>query len=225
MAKTRLLDRRYARIFRLTHIKNIPWILKNGLHCRSSHQQDTGFVTIGNADLITKRAERAVPIPPQGCLADYIPFYFTPFSIMMYQVVTGHAGIRERSESELVFLAASARRLVSGGRKLVFTDRHAYTRTAKFFASTEELGRIDWDLLRKRDFKNAPDDPGKKERYQAEALVHKYMPITELGCIACRTASAERVLKQMNAEAGSRVRILLRPNWYFFGSRRSDDTV
>ena len=44
-----------ALIFRITHIANVPWILANGLHCRSSAAQDPDFVEIGNPDLIDKR--------------------------------------------------------------------------------------------------------------------------------------------------------------------------
>jgi hypothetical protein len=41
---------------------------------------DPDFRNIGNADLISKRETRQVPIPPGGMLSDYIPFYFTPWS-------------------------------------------------------------------------------------------------------------------------------------------------
>lgn len=55
----------------------MPWILANGLHCGTSNVQDPNFVQIGNADLIAKRRQRIVPIPPGGVLEDYIAFYFT----------------------------------------------------------------------------------------------------------------------------------------------------
>jgi hypothetical protein len=37
-----------ALIFRITHLDNVPWILDNGLHCRSSEVLDPDFVNIGN---------------------------------------------------------------------------------------------------------------------------------------------------------------------------------
>lgn len=39
--------------FHITHIDNIPWILKNGLHCANSTTVDPSFRAIGNADLIS----------------------------------------------------------------------------------------------------------------------------------------------------------------------------
>ena len=66
-----------ALVFRLTHIENVAWILRHGLHCKASEKQDPQFVTIGNPDLIQKRTQRIVPTGPGGTLDHYIPFYFT----------------------------------------------------------------------------------------------------------------------------------------------------
>src|SRR6266851_10313202 len=81
---------------------NLPWILANGLHCRNSNRFDSEFVSICNADLIANRHYRAVPVSPGGSLSDYIPFYFTPLSMMSYNIKTGYRGIRQRSNEEIV---------------------------------------------------------------------------------------------------------------------------
>jgi hypothetical protein len=71
-----------ALIWRITHRKNLPWILANGLHAGNSGPRLRDWVSIGNEDLIGRRAHRKVPVPPGGVLNDYVPFYFTPFSPM-----------------------------------------------------------------------------------------------------------------------------------------------
>jgi ssDNA thymidine ADP-ribosyltransferase, DarT len=93
-----------ALIFRITHVDNVPWILDNGLHCRSSAILDPNFINIGNLELIDKRQHRFVEIPPGGTLSDYIPFYFTPFSPMMLNIKTGWGGITKRLNQEIVIL-------------------------------------------------------------------------------------------------------------------------
>ncbi|WP_371329131.1 DarT ssDNA thymidine ADP-ribosyltransferase family protein [Collimonas sp. OK607] len=40
-----------------------------------------------------------------------------------------------------------------------------------------QLREIDWPLLQRRDFKRDADDPRKMERYQAEALLYRHLPI------------------------------------------------
>ncbi len=78
-----------ALIWRIVHRDNLPWILDNGLHCASSELQAPQYVNIGNVDLIDKRRTRCVPIAPAGVLSDYVPFYFTPFSVMMKNIHSG----------------------------------------------------------------------------------------------------------------------------------------
>lgn len=53
-------------------------------------RRDRAFVTIGNPDIISRRDRRLVPVEPGGSLSDYIPFYFTPFSPMAFNIKTGH---------------------------------------------------------------------------------------------------------------------------------------
>ena len=86
-----------AYIFRITHKDNLPWILDNGVHCRKSPKQDPNFVNIGIPDLIEKRHLHPVAAPPGGTLSDYIPFYFTPLSMMAYNIYTGAMCINART--------------------------------------------------------------------------------------------------------------------------------
>src|SRR4051812_35070924 len=114
-----------ARIFRITHIVNVPWMLANGLHCKSSGVQDPNFIQIGNPELIEKRTHRPVPLAPGGTLEDYVPFYFTPFSPMLYNIKTGWGGIQQRPMRDIVVLTTALPLLQEKGVPFVFTDRHA----------------------------------------------------------------------------------------------------
>ena len=55
-----------ALIWRIVHRDNLPWLLAHGLHCRNAAEQDPRYLNIGSAELIDKRAHRAVPIAPGG---------------------------------------------------------------------------------------------------------------------------------------------------------------
>jgi ssDNA thymidine ADP-ribosyltransferase, DarT len=57
-------------IFRITHIQNLPWILDNGLHCKSSQICDPNFVTIGNTGIIEQRSLRVIQEGHGRTLAD-----------------------------------------------------------------------------------------------------------------------------------------------------------
>src|SRR5262245_3102156 len=90
-----------ARIFRITHIDNVPWILDHGIHCTKSKVQDPNFIPIGKQEVIDKRRNHPVEIDPFGTLGDYVPFYFTPWSIMMYYIKTGYGGVTKRPNKDI----------------------------------------------------------------------------------------------------------------------------
>ena len=204
-----------ASIFRITHVKNVPWILDNGLHCRNSQMHDPNFVEIGNPDLIGKRAERHLSDSPKGTLSDYVPFYFTPFSPMMYKIHTGHGGITKRRNDEIVIFKTSLRKLEANGVTFLFSDRHAFLATAQFSSDLADLDRIDWAILQNRSFSRDPEDPGKVERYQAETLVYKHLPLDSLDGIICNSELVEADLKKEIASRGLTLTTAHKPSWYF----------
>ena len=133
---------------------------------------------------------------------------------MMFNILTGR-NVQQLPKSEIVILVASLRGLAENGVSAVFSDRHAYLRAAQFFTSLDDLAEIDWDILQRRDFKRNPDDPEKIERYQAEALVHRHLPVERLAGIVCLSENEKRTLEQQREEAGLDLKIEARPTWYF----------
>ena len=204
-----------AYIFRITHIDNVPWLLENGIHCRNSDQRDPNFHEIGNPDLIDKRIHRVVPISPGGTLGDYVPFYFTYHSPMLYNIKTGFGGVRQTPMSEIVFLVSSLRRFAELNLSFVFTDRHAYLHTAQFRSDLTDLELLDWTILQKHDFRRDSNDPGKFERYQAEALIYHSAPLSSILGIVCYSPHEEIQLRGFLDAAGISLKIAVRPDWYF----------
>jgi hypothetical protein len=208
------LNAERARIFRITHRDNVPWILEHGLHAASGDVLDPNFRNIGNPDLINKRSHRRVGVGPDGVLSDYIPFYFTPFSIMMYNIHTGY-NVRQVPNEEIVILVSSLHEVAQLGLQFVFTDQHAYPLMANYFTDLSDLNRVDWDLLNQRDFRHDPDDPGKKERYQAEALIWKHLPVAALLGICSHSEAVEAGIKQELAKRKIEMQTVVKRDWYF----------
>lgn len=204
-----------ALIWRILHRHNLPWVLKNGIHCGNSSIRSREWVSIGNAELIEKRAARPVPVPPGGTLGDYVPFYFTPFSVMLRNIHTGWNGIKQVPNADIVILVSSLRRVSELGLSFLFTSSHAYSGLARFHDDLARLDQIDWPLLQRRDFKRDPEDPGKLERYQAEALVHRHVPLEALLGIVCYTDGVRAEIEGTMRASGLSLPVYTRPNWYF----------
>jgi ssDNA thymidine ADP-ribosyltransferase, DarT len=92
---SKLLTPDKAYIFRILHRQNLPLLLKDGCMCRNRVAQGT-YAEIGNQELIARRKDRVVPCAPGGTLGDYVPFYFTPYSPMLYNIKTGY-GVPQQS--------------------------------------------------------------------------------------------------------------------------------
>lgn len=204
-----------AHIFRITHVKNVAWILDHGLHCQSSNVIDPNFVPIGIPDLIEKRSLRLVPLVPGGCLGDYVPFYFTPWSIMMFNIKTGHNNVIQRPNAEIAILVSSLHKLSEIAAPFLFTNGHAYMEESDYFSDLSDLKKVDWDLLQRKDFKKDPEDPGKLGRYQAEALVHRQLPIEALLGIACYDAATQVTLDAEVRQRTLSTPVKSIPAWYF----------
>jgi hypothetical protein len=210
-----ILSQEKARIFRITHIDNMAWAIRNGLHCRSSDIRDPNFKEIGNPEIISIRSTRGIPIVPGGSLDNYIPFYFTPFSPMLYNIKTGHNGLIKVPMEDIVILVANLPALRAGGHTWIFSDRNAALRYANFYSDVGNLGCINWTGLQARDFRRDPEAPDKFERYQAEALIHRFLPLTSLAGLVCYGPDQRKKL-QLELEAGAvQLQVEARPDWYF----------
>lgn len=208
------LNPQKALIFRITHVANIPWVLQNGLHCSNGDHSDPNYVQIGNTELIARRTTRDVPVDPYGTLSDYIPFYFTPYSPMLYNIKTGYNGVTKRTMEEIAILVSSLREVHKQGIPFVFTDRHAYLQAAVFYNDLDRLDQIDWPGLQARDFRRDPDDPGKVERYQAEALIYRHLPLEAVLGIICNRDEERRKIEEQCSKLGLTKQVLRKPDWY-----------
>ncbi|MEO1609407.1 MAG: DarT ssDNA thymidine ADP-ribosyltransferase family protein [Pseudomonadota bacterium] len=56
---------------------------------------------------MAKRKHRNVPCIPGGTLSDYVPFYFTPFTPMLYNIKTRYGGVSQNPMEDIIILVSS----------------------------------------------------------------------------------------------------------------------
>lgn len=212
---SKTLNEQKALIWRIVHINNLPWILANGLHAGNSAIRSPNWTNIGNPALISRRVTHPVPIAPQGCLNDYVPFYFTPFSPMMYNIKTGRGGVQKYTNGDIVILVSSLHKIQQQNLPFVFTDRHACLVGANFYSDLTHLNKIDWQPIQARDFKRDQNNPQKMDRYQAEALIYQHCPISALIGIVCYSDAIKNHIDQQLQSAGLNIEVIARRGWYF----------
>jgi hypothetical protein len=206
-----LLNPEKALIFRIVHRANLGDVLANGCRCRGA-AAGSRYVEIGNEELIERRVSRPVPCGPGGTLNDYVPFYFTPYSPMLMNIKTGYGGIPKRPLSEILILVSSLHKLKAMNIPFVFSDRHAYLKTALFSDDLADLNRIIWPALQERNFKK--DDLERFEKYQAEALVHQHVPLNVLSGVVCYNQTVKASVQAEVDGTGADLRVIVQSGWY-----------
>ncbi len=133
---------------------------------------------------------------------------------MLYNIKTGYGGVTKRPMDEIAILVSTLREVHKQGIQFVFTDRHAYLQAAEFYNDLDELDQIDWQRLRARDFRRDPDDPGKVERYQAEALIYQHLPLAAVLGIICYRDEERRKIEADCGKLNLTKQVLCKPGWY-----------
>jgi len=186
-------------------------ISTTGLKASSAVPQDAGKTP---GDLIGKRLRRVVHVGQRGTLSDYIPFYFTPYSIMLLNIHTGY-NVTQVPNDEILILVSSLYKVAEDGISFVFTDQHAYPPMADYYVDLKDLDKVPWAQLNRKDFKYDPGDPAKKERYQAEALIWRHVPLSALLGICCYNQTVLTWIQQELAKRNLNLHSSVQGNWYF----------
>lgn len=204
--------------YRVTHIRNLRLILMER-KLRSNYSiENQEFHSIGNPDIIRIRKIRSVKIPGYGSIGDYVPFYFTPRSIMLYNIITGiyDPVVPKRDATELIILRCSIAQLVNLSRWF-FTDGQANNFLTNHYNDLRHLDKIDWACIQNGDFTKSPEDYDRPRRYQAEFLVFREVPleyVESINVLSEETASnVQRELSQINCNLA----VNIRPDYFFLG--------
>lgn len=188
-------------IYRITHIANLEYDLRNGLFTANSSYVNPNYKQIGDSSLIDYRKVIPAIDPPGGSLSDYIPFYFGSRSPMLYQIVTGWEDIMKYPQQEIIYYISSVPTIKQYELIYFFTDGHARSLTSTFYNTDADFTQLDWDAIKATYWKSDETDLRRKEKKQSEFFIKHHVPI---GCI--------QYIGVYNKQAEQNVLILLTNN-------------
>ncbi|TWV06036.1 DUF4433 domain-containing protein [Bacteroidaceae bacterium HV4-6-C5C] len=205
-------------IYRMVHINNVEYVLRNGICIRGHHLADPDYINIGDTELIAQRVDSPVRIvPPGGNLGDYVPFYFAGHTPMLYNIKTGWRGITQRPQSDIVFLVSSVGEIVQNCPYWCFTDGHAKHNISRFYNNIAYMINLDWVTIHQQYWNNTLEDMDRQRRKAAEFLVKDYVPNTCIRIIyVFNEACKQRIEALVNQLAlNISVNIDINKNLYF----------
>jgi hypothetical protein len=180
----------------MTHIENIPHILKHGITRKCSPDANPDYVTIGDTSLIGTRTIRQVTINNGNSshsfktiiLGDYIPFYFGIRMPMLYVVQHGGNCVEKPTPPcDIVYLVCKVCEIILSGINCYFSDGHATDFLTSFYDSSRihDLPRIiDWNAV-KAQYWAGKENLTLRCKKQAEFLVADDIPVQYLIGFGC----------------------------------------
>jgi len=206
-------------LYRITHIENIPHILKYGITHRRSANANPDYKAIGDATLIDKRETKKVSINNEKIktLGNFIPFYFGVHMPMLYVIQNGFNLTTAVHPENIVYILVKLQSIIEKmeSEKYYFSDGHATDNLTKFYCADDikDLPRIiDWNAVNKKYWSGQGVNLDIKRTKQAEFLIKEDIPASYIIKIGCYNKSAKDKLLSMGL---NEERVQIMPDAYY----------
>jgi ssDNA thymidine ADP-ribosyltransferase, DarT len=198
------------RLYRMTHIENVPHILQYGITNVSSKNKNLNFVPIGDASLISTRSNFLLPNGDK--LGDYIPFYFGNRSPMLYVITKGFNGVAAILSHEIVYVLSNVQKIMDAKLYFLFSDGHPIESISTIFNAeqAENIPKlVDFKAVEERFWNQEVDVKRKK---QAEFLVKNDIPYAAISFFVVQNQAAKFKLLAWNVPENQ---VFVRSGFYF----------
>ncbi|AZQ59732.1 DUF4433 domain-containing protein [Maribacter sp. MJ134] len=196
----------------MTHIENIPHIIKNGItHKKSEHSNKT-YKSIGDNSLIGTRD--TFEMPNGELLGDYIPFYLGLRTPMLYVIQNGYNGVTSLHPSKIVYCVSSIQRIIEKEIDFVYTDGHATDSFTKYYtpADIDEVeNQVDFNATKAKFWKD-DNDLDLKRRKEAEFLIKQNLGYNDILGFAVYNDEAKNQLLEFGINTK---KLATKPSLYF----------
>lgn len=197
-------------------IDNLEADLINGLYSKISAPIDPNRKAIGNAEIISERDRRKVSCYPDSVVNNYVPFYFSVRTPMLYNIFSGY-GVEQIHQSKIVYLCIPLLDLALDDLEWCFTDGNAAKRITSYYNSLDDINSLDWHSITTTDFKhdNADGDEDRIRKKHSEFLVRDYVASDKIKGIVVYNQNAKTSVKTILQRIGSDVEVKINRGFYF----------
>ncbi len=190
-------------LYYITHIKNIPSILEQGILSHEEvEKKQIQFTPIYDDEIVSKRQKKSTP--DQQSLWNYANLYFQPRNPMMYRVV------HEKNPNNIAIVSVKPNLLQESGIRL--TDGNAANNTTQFYPLLEgkRILKKNWNIIQNEWWR---DSDGSKRIIMSECLVPTKVSPDLIESIYVSSQHTRTQIKQLIGNA--RIPIIPEPNLFF----------
>jgi hypothetical protein len=200
-------------LYHITDIANLPSILANGRLLSDCALAGVAHQVIGYANIKHRRmTQYRVACSKNRFVGEFVPFYFSPRSPMLYTVNLGNSGRPPGCQSSIIHLVTTVAAAVGLGRAFAISDGNAGAGYATFrndLAALDDPNHLRWADIKTNQWQ------GKMHFKQAEFLVadqFDWSAIVHIGCHNQNTAAQVGNLLPPNQSVPT---FYVRPRWYY----------
>ncbi len=205
-------------VFRIIPIQNLEHNLRGGLHCKNAGKADKGFVSIGSKEIISERDNRKVKCYPDTVVNDYVPFYFSIRTPMLYNIKTGH-GVPPFPQRDIIYLCCKLHELATDDFQWCFTDGNAAKKITRYSTDLAHIKLLDWRSINTEDCRdeNADGDEDRIRKKHSEFLVKDHVPVDYIKAIVVLNEAKEKEVNAILKKLKLTIEVKINPNnkYYF----------
>ncbi len=215
-------------IFHITAETNLPSVLSaKALLCKNILSRNrTRYADIAYQSAQNTRSQKQVPVHPNGCLHDYVPFYFAPRSPMLFAIHTGSVNGCNYRQDQIVHLSSSVSRVVKSRIPFVFYNLSATCIDARAFNDLKDINEINWPLFYEQPtldgyckyWKDDLDNPRwvrRKATRGAEFLAYQAVPLSLVFQISVANDAALARVNAMCQAVNPQIPVRVKSEWYY----------
>ncbi len=211
------------KLYRMTHIENIPHILSHGITHKNSPNSNPDYVTIGDTSIIETRRNKRVTVNngdylnpiTEIVLGDFIPFYFGVRMPMLYVVQAGGNNVLQPTPpTKIIYLMCMLTQVGGSSGEFYYSDGHALTTYTSFYDSTKlnELPNIiDWEAVASH-YWGGSENLVRKTKKEAELLIRGDLSPDLISEFICNGLTAKQKLIDFGIDE---TKITINPEAYY----------
>jgi hypothetical protein len=197
-------------IYHITHVDNLPSILRVGGLKSDASMQQVHHIGIGYQNIKHRRLNKIqVDCCGSRYVGDFVPFYFCPRSPMLYVINQGNTSLPPGGQSQIVHLVSTVAKAIAQNRLWAISGGNASASHTWFSNNLGSLGQLNWQAI------NASQWQGMIHEKQAEFLVADFFDWSAIHEVACFDQTIANRANLYLATHSLKTSVNVRPNWYF----------
>ncbi|HTA27385.1 MAG TPA: DUF4433 domain-containing protein [Bacteroidia bacterium] len=206
-------------VFRIISIENLEDNLKYGLYAKKHPKKKGSFKSIGSDDVIKRRDKAIVKCYPDTVVNEYVPFYFSVRTPMLFNIITGRGVPKKVPQEDIIYLVCKLNELAVEDFQWCYTNGNAASEITKFYKKLTRIDdKVDWHSVKTTDFRddNADGDEDRGRKKHAEFLVKEHVPAEFIRGIVVLNETKKNQVEQILTKFGLNIPVSINPGNKFY---------